>query len=284
MFMVPRVLQCIRFILASNTENRRIVRDYEFDLYMGGERDIYIDDHYFHITKGAMVFRKPGQLIVGYGDYDMYMMTLDFGNRKEASSEPYYRNSSTPQQERIDFEFLENLPQVFYPKHIEELVSLYGKISDCTYPNIDDKERQKSYITEFLFLLMSDAARYLRHTTEIIKDKVLYVKNACNFINGNYDKDITVAGIAEYLSINKNYFIRIFKEELGITPNKYIMDTRLFYSKTLLVQSQQPINRIAEMCGFKTPSYYIKCFKHKFGTSPLNYRNEYENNKKSAAR
>ena len=283
MFVVPRVLQCLRFVLASNTENRRIVRDYEFDLYMGGERDIYIDDHYFHITKGAMVFKKPGQLIVGYGDYDMYMMTLDFGNRKEASSEPYYRNSSTPQQEKIDFEFLENLPQVFYPKHIEELVSLYGKISDCAYPNIVDAERQKSYITEFLFLLMSDATVYLRHTKEIIKDKVQYVKGACNFINSNYEKEITVTGLAEHLSINKNYFIRIFKEELGTTPNKYIMDTRLFYSKILLVQSQQTINKIGELCGFKTPSYFIKCFKNKFGISPLAYRREYKSNKKSVA-
>ena len=280
MFVVPHILQCMRFIATAKGEDRRTVRDYEFDLYMGGERDVYIDNVYYRITKGAMVFRKPGQVVVGYGDYDMYMMTLDFSHREEILPQNYYRNSNSPQQEEYGFSFLENMPTVFFPVHSEELISLYGKISKCSHPNIIDRQLQDSYLTEFLFLLMSDAVKFRRHTREKIKNKTVYIRKACNYINNNYDKDLSVEKIAEHLSLNKNYFIRIFKEELGTTPNQYILESRLFYAVNLLVQSQQSIKDIGELCGFNTPSYFIKCFKQRFGKSPLIYRNEYSLYKK----
>ena len=94
-------------------------------------------------------------------------------------------------------------------------------------------------------------------------------------INNNYEKELSVQKISDYLCLNKNYFIRIFKEELGVTPNQYILDSRLFYAKNLLVQSSHSIQDIGQLCGFKTPSYFIKCFKAKFGKSPLVYREDY---------
>ena len=127
---------------------------------------------------------------------------------------------------------------------------------------------------------MSDAVKFRRHTREKIKNKTVYIRKACNYINNNYDKDLSVEKIAEHLSLNKNYFIRIFKEELGTTPNQYILESRLFYAVNLLVQSQQSIKDIGELCGFNTPSYFIKCFKQRFGKSPLIYRNEYSLYKK----
>lgn len=276
MFVVPKILQCMRFIVTTKIKDKRTIRDYEFDLYMGGERDIYIDDVYYHITKGTMLFKRPGQTIVGCSDYDMYMLTLDFSRQNKIIPQEYYRNSNSPQQEKSDFEFLESMPNVFYPSHYEDLVSLYEKISKCSHPNIIDEQLQDSYVTEFLFLLMSDAVKFKRHTREKIKNKTVYIRKACNYINSNYDKELTVEKIADYLSLNKNYFIRIFKEELATTPNQYILESRLFYAKNLLVQSKQSIQDIGELCGFKTPSYFIKCFKAKFGKSPLVYREEYQ--------
>ena len=45
-FPVPNVLEAMKLVLRSpgGVRSQRIVRDYEFDLYLGGERDIYIDD------------------------------------------------------------------------------------------------------------------------------------------------------------------------------------------------------------------------------------------------
>jgi hypothetical protein len=81
-FPIPDVLECMHFVLSMSQRNSRIVRNYEFDLYLGGEREIYINGVYYHISEGCLVFRKPGETVVGYGSYDMYMMTLDFSGSK----------------------------------------------------------------------------------------------------------------------------------------------------------------------------------------------------------
>lgn len=275
MFFAPKVLQCVRFVFANNQKDCRVVRDYEFDLYMGGQRDIYIDDTYYHIEKGAMIFKKPGQTITGDGNYNMYMLTVDFTKENETEHKEYYRNSNTPQQKIYNSELLNNMPNVFYPSHTEELVLLYEKISKSSPPNMADKQLIDSYITEFLLLLMSDAVKYKRRSSEKVKNQTLYVRKACNYINSNYEKELTVEKIADYISLNKNYFIRIFKEEMGTTPNQYIIESRLFFAKNLLIQSTQSIKDIGELCGFKTPSYFVKCFKLKYGKSPFVYREEY---------
>lgn len=81
-----------------------------------------------------------------------------------------------------------------------------------------------------------------------------------------------VEGIAEYLSINKNYFTKLFKKEMGTTPNQYIIEVRLLRAASMLTQTDYTVYQISNSCGFNTPSYFIKSFKYKFGKTPLCYR------------
>jgi AraC-like DNA-binding protein len=43
----------------------------------------------------------------------------------------------------------------------------------------------------------------------------------------------------------------------------------------MLIQTELSIKDIGFSCGFNTTSYFIKCFKDKYGVSPLTYKTEY---------
>ena len=272
-FPVPYVLECMRFISPAPDENRRIIRDYEFDLYLSGERDIYLDGVHHHIAPDCLVFRKPGQNIVGYGGYDMFMMTLDFGNPSPEKIENYMRVSRSPEQEKCELDVLENIPTVFFPAHHKELRALYEKLSQCSHPNIVDLEQQRKYISEFVFLAFADAYRYNREQAQKIENNS-YVKKACTYIHNNYNRELTVEELAERLSINPNYLIRLFKSEIDTTPTQYILETRLVRARYQLLQTDVSVQNIAQSTGFANTSYFIKRFKERFGTSPLKYRKE----------
>ena len=266
------VLQCRKTVAKSPGWQKRIVRDYEFDFYFDGEREMYLDTNRYKIIDGSLIFRKPGQVIHANGDYNAYMLTLDFSGKNSIKDGVYKRSSNTSQQEECASDILGKLPEMFFPYHKNELISLYKKLCECSVPGKEDKENQKKLLPELLFLIFSDALRFVRETEEKSGGSEKYTDNACAFIQNNYQRSISVDDVADSVNLSKNYLIRLFKRELSTTPNRYILETRLYHSRLLLTQTQQSVKNIGLSCGFATPSYFIKCYRERFGETPLEYR------------
>lgn len=269
--IAPKILQCNYFTASGTSINERYIRDYEFDFYLDGPRDVYIDGQHHRISKGCMLFKKPGQLVRGSSNYNMYMLTLNFDRDAEVDAEKYVRSSLSPQQKPCGIDLIENLPQVFIPAHRNELEELYALMSKYSFPNIVNEAQQEHLVREFLLLLLSDACRYTRDMHET-SGKTNCVAQACHYINMHYPEEITVRDLADYLFVSENHLIRMFKQKLDTTPNRYIQQIRLFYASQMLLQTDTAIENIAFSCGFKTPSYFIKCFKTVFGDTPSMYR------------
>ena len=267
MQLTPKVLECMHFTDQSSSEDKRTVTNYEFDLYLDGSHKINLDGVEYHNTDHCLIFRKPGQITSGTGHYNMYILTLDFSGLVCEESN-IFRPVSGKLQPACDFQELDSVPSVFCPYHFEELRELMEKLSECSYPNVVDSARQRQYIKEFILLVLLDAARFQR-TDENSNDENCHVKKACNYISGNFTKDITVKSIAAHLHITENHLIKLFKKELDQTPNRYILELRLVYARYLLLHSDEPIQRIAYSCGFNTPSYFTKRFLQRFGMLPI---------------
>ncbi len=280
-FETPNILQCSHYFAKTSSKFTRCVKDYEIDLYADGEVDTHIDDVHYKATKGYLIFRKPGQIVKDSGDFNVYILTLDFSGKVNIPPKKYLRHKRSEQQELCHLDVFNHIPDCFCPFHYTELKSLYKKIIDCSYPNIVNIEMQKTLIEEFLFLLLADAYQHNR-TTSKKNSHTGHIEKACVYINRNYTKEITLNEIAEHVSLNKNYLIRLFKNDLGTTPNKYLLEIRLFNARLMLIQTTNSVETIAQFCGFNTTSYFIKCFKEKYKKTPLVYREEF-NNKRIAS-
>jgi AraC-like DNA-binding protein len=65
------------------------------------------------------------------------------------------------------------------------------------------------------------------------------------------------------------------QREFGCSPMEYLMRIRIQHAKLLLVQTEEPIARIAEQVGFRLPSYFSACFQRLEGISPRQYRQRF---------
>ena len=66
--------------------------------------------------------------------------------------------------------------------------------------------------------------------------------------------------------------INVFNAEYGCAPCEYSLKIKINEAKTLLWNSDIPINQIATELGFNDPKYFSKYFKASVGISPVQFR------------
>ncbi|GAA0094261.1 AraC family transcriptional regulator [Clostridium perfringens] len=107
------------------------------------------------------------------------------------------------------------------------------------------------------------------------KDKELhtYIQDALNFINSNYMNSITVQEIADYVNLSRSYLYKMFIKNLGISPQRYLINLRMYKATLLLKGTKLPIGEVASRVGYSDSLLFSKTFSKHFSMSPLNYRN-----------
>nr|WP_300902893.1 AraC family transcriptional regulator [uncultured Clostridium sp.] len=113
------------------------------------------------------------------------------------------------------------------------------------------------------------------------KDKELhkYIQDAINFINSNYMNSITVNKIANHVNLSRSYLYKMFIKNLKVSPQKYLINLRMYKATLLLKNTKLPIGEVANKVGYTDSLLFSKTFSKYFSVSPLNYRNNKLSNK-----
>jgi AraC-like DNA-binding protein len=76
------------------------------------------------------------------------------------------------------------------------------------------------------------------------------------------------------LGLEKSYFIRLFKRNVGVSPMKYAMNLKMSVAADLLRTTHDPLTTVATQVGFSDPYHFAKRFKQWSGSPPGAYRRE----------
>ncbi|QPB42036.1 cupin domain-containing protein [Rodentibacter haemolyticus] len=78
--------------------------------------------------------------------------------------------------------------------------------------------------------------------------------------------------LAKLAAMSRANFIRVFQQQLGMSPGKFLTKVRLDLAAFLLKQSQQSILAIALEVGYQSEAHFSKAFKNVYQLSPSQYR------------
>jgi AraC-like DNA-binding protein len=92
-----------------------------------------------------------------------------------------------------------------------------------------------------------------------------------NFLEEDNLEKFSLEATAGKFGLNKYKFLRLFKNETGLTPNNYIILKRIEKSKILL-QTQDDLLGVAIESGFYDATHFGKHFKKVTGVTPAAYR------------
>ncbi|MFW5629543.1 MAG: response regulator transcription factor [Acetivibrio ethanolgignens] len=98
------------------------------------------------------------------------------------------------------------------------------------------------------------------------------VEESLQFIEANYNKNLSLDEICENVAVSKNYFCYLFKRELGVSLWNYLTQIRLGQAKRLLEETDLKTYEIAFEVGYDNPSYFSKIFKKLESVTPNEYR------------
>jgi len=98
------------------------------------------------------------------------------------------------------------------------------------------------------------------------------VKRAVAYMHQNYARPLARWEIAEAIGVSENYFSRLFKQELDLSPWDYLNRFRVSQAKELLRRTDGSVKCIAGQVGFKDQKYFSRVFHKLTGLSPSEFR------------
>ena len=96
------------------------------------------------------------------------------------------------------------------------------------------------------------------------------IRLAKAYLDKNFSKLPGIRELSEVGGLSPRYFVRLFKEELGMTPHSYLNQLRINKAKEMLGMGFSML-RIAYDLGFFDQSHFSKTFSKITGVSPVRY-------------
>lgn len=102
------------------------------------------------------------------------------------------------------------------------------------------------------------------------------IEKAKQYINDNYNKDITLFSVADYIFLSPAYFSRLFKEKVGENFKDYLVRIKLEHATRLLQSGHYKIFEISQIVGYKSTKYFYRLFKSYYGCTPNEFRQNWQ--------
>lgn len=137
-----------------------------------------------------------------------------------------------------------------------------------------DDNSQKDIMADFALkellirLMQTQARNMVEKNRSKHKSRISFV---ADYIRKNLHEKLSVDSIAKLAYVSKSNFFKMFKDELGTSPNEFILQERISRAKELLAGNNS-IKETAYQTGFSDTNYFTRVFKQWVGVTPKNYQ------------
>jgi AraC-like DNA-binding protein len=95
---------------------------------------------------------------------------------------------------------------------------------------------------------------------------------AIKYINDHLKEHISLEETARACGMSVSCFQRTFKQEVGITFNKYLNSLRISKARQLLQENNKSMSEIAFACGYTNQYHFTRTFKRLMHMPPRSFR------------
>lgn len=91
------------------------------------------------------------------------------------------------------------------------------------------------------------------------------------FVRERIAEPLTIADLAEHVSMSPSTFAHLFRDVTGMSPYQFVKRMRLDYARGLLLDGSLNASEVAKSVGYSSLSAFITEFKRHFGVTPRAY-------------
>ena len=164
----------------------------------------------------------------------------------------------------------------------------YDEIKTCLFSIFDLSRNEgrhfelllKAKLNELIYLLYFHRYVVKKNTDDAYR-KNEKIRELIDFINRNYEKNLTIEYLADFIGYSKTHFMSVFKQHTGTSCTEFVIQVRLNKASDLLINTNYSILDIANRIGFNNLSNFNRQFKRYYQTTPSHYRKHFSNRKDS---
>ncbi|MGW4960208.1 GlxA family transcriptional regulator [Nonomuraea sp. NPDC004186] len=100
------------------------------------------------------------------------------------------------------------------------------------------------------------------------------------YIDANPAADLSVPALADRVGMSERHFSRVFTEQTGLSPGRYVERSRAEAARRLLEVTAHPLDRVARESGLGTPETLYRVFRRHWRISPGDHRRRFRSKEK----
>jgi AraC-like DNA-binding protein len=97
------------------------------------------------------------------------------------------------------------------------------------------------------------------------------VSAVLEYMREHLSEPLTVADLAEFVSLSPSAFAHMFRDITGRSPYQFLKEMRLERARELLVDGNLTVARVSKEVGYASVSHFIAEFRGRFGVTPRAY-------------
>lgn len=266
--------------LSNNISHSPYTTDYyTINICTKGNYNLYINNNKFTINKNSLYIELPYMHVkkefISDSSDAMYIIV------KGAALRQYFEALGI-NEENILFPYPVNDKHIKLLDEIIKLLSTYTEVSFDSdfntkvthFRNSSNATVRRMHRRGLFYIFLSEL--FELHEENSQKDaptsnQKVYIKKAIDYIEENYGLDINVDKIANHLGLNRSYLYKLFKRELGISVQDFIIQTKMRISCSLLKHTELSVKSVAISVNYD-PITFSRIFKKQIGFTPTQYR------------
>lgn len=164
------------------------------------------------------------------------------------------------------------------PVKAEALQKLHSHMKEIL--RLNEESTQQAYKLERQSQLFAAAALLVKHfsqplaleETRLHRSDMTRLEPVLEYIQLHHAQELPLDEAADSMGLNKEYFCRLFKKNMGVSYLQYVYQVRTTAFCRDLEKTEDPISEIAERHGFKDPKMLNQYFREIYGCTPSEKR------------
>lgn len=242
---------------------------YEIYYLQDGSRGYDFKDKTLKVKKGNLI------LIKKHVKHQTFITESQYFNRFLIK----FKESSLGSFNQQKNDLLSSFNKDFYhiPLEVEARIMVESILAQMNKEAEKNSYARDIYLRTLLIELLIFINRYLKNKDIDKKESKYHLKivKIMNYIEENYQLDLSLNKLADQFSYSSSYLSTLFKEKTDHTITEYINNIRIKEAQNLLLGRKDNISTISEKVGYNNLVHFDRNFKARTGLTPSEYRKCY---------
>ena len=126
--------------------------------------------------------------------------------------------------------------------------------------------------TGVIRLLDAIYALSVQHQRERLRDRQQNILRSVRYMEEHYMEPLTLDMLAQSAYLSRYYYLRSFRQYMGVTPGEHLTQLRISHARQLLLATRLTVEEIGWQTGFGGSKNLIRHFRQATGLTPGEFR------------